>query len=372
MAPTGKLMCAFLLLAATCVLQGGAFREVNIHVHQHEDTSADLTEQDHHLDEVHECEGSPVTRSDADIFFTSSDTFKELLGWSMFAVVTALGEGDYREEVFKMTFEKAFPDLTAAAVEEKLKVISFGETYQLEYSLDDLLKDIKEVALAEEAGDDDRYYFFTATDPAGLGHATHFISYILDRKEKKVHVFDPAEGPNGIGMMQGNQAYISDTEVALRKSFKEWGYADIAYFPKSYAPQTDEDDTYCQSWSLYLAIQGFVKIVEGKTDPIEIPATRIGRYEMLTNFWKSCFSLRSFVHGDHHCSGFSDFCEHQYRSLRWHNGLSETYCSPDDIDGHESELLFRVAEARDICLVSMDAHSMLTRRQKSKACSDDD
>mmetsp|Transcript_60258 Transcript_60258/g.111740 ORF Transcript_60258/g.111740 Transcript_60258/m.111740 type:complete len:348 (+) Transcript_60258:59-1102(+) len=315
--------------------------------------------------EVVECEGAPHTRADADIFFTDGQTYRELLGWGIFGLVTVLGEGDYRAQVFKEMFDENAQHMTKREAVAKLEDIEFGKTYQLDFNITDMLADIQEAANADTGY---RYYFFTATDPAGMGHPTHFISYIVDKEEKKVHVFDPAEGKDGIGML-GNDAYQSDTEVELRAKFKEWGFADIAYFPKTKAPQTDSDDTYCQSWSLFLAIQGFLKLADGKYEEIQIPESRISRYEMLLNFWKFTLGIKAFKHEGAWGAGVVDFCEKQYEHLRELHELSPTYCEPKDMHGHESELLLRVSEPKDICVVSMAAFEYMSEGDKEEACS---
>jgi hypothetical protein len=161
--------------------------------------------------------------------------------------------------------------------------ICFGETFGIE-TYDKVEKYCKIIMNPKSC----RYLVFTATNPPDkITNETHYQSYVIDYKERKLYIFDPAKRGKGLPTYSG---YITSSIVVpiLRQNFQP-----VFMIPRI-TPQTNKKDTYCQTWSLWMVIQFFN---ENFDQPMDHKYMKLYTFyqEILIQFPKICTSLRRRV-----------------------------------------------------------------------------
>ena len=121
---------------------------------------------------------------------------------------------------------------------------------------------------------------FTATNIQRdiFDNETHFQSYILDNNVKTIFIIDPAydrtkEGNAGIYM-----AEISN-EIII-PFFQNKGY-NYVFIDLTNPAQIDEDDVFCQSWSLYILLEKLKNDKYLKNISFYIPKYQLKKYDTL-------------------------------------------------------------------------------------------
>lgn len=126
---------------------------------------------------------------------------------------------------------------------------------------------------------------FTATNiqQNPMDNETHFQTFIVDNKEKKLHVIDPAFDKTRPGQQGIYMAEVANDVVI--PFFKNNGYS-TGFIQLSNPAQIGDDDVYCQSWSLFILLEK-IKTNEFRSDiSFQIPKTQIEKYAMLLSFYK--------------------------------------------------------------------------------------
>jgi hypothetical protein len=127
---------------------------------------------------------------------------------------------------------------------------------------------------------------FTATNIQinNQDYETHYQCFIVDNKKKQVYAIDPAMDhttETGYGIYDPTVSY----EV-IQPFFEKKGYT-FQYIKLTNPAQINEEDVFCQSWSLYILI---MVLLENK-HTIDIPKLQIDKYVILLDFYKKIIDL---------------------------------------------------------------------------------
>ena len=201
----------------------------------------------------------------------------ELASWVINSIRNTLGEADIRNDVISKHVE-----LPTNVVLGETLVLLYKErgskTKQVSDYKAKVTKYINKITAPKEAG---KIYLFTvANPPEGEGAPeTHYQTIILNNAEKKVYYIDPAHTEKG---EEGIYAPYAVNNL-IHPNLHAKGYT-AQWLPVTHAAQTTEKDVFCQTWSLYLLIQGVQLTGEEK---VVIPSRVKERYQLLINFWTS-------------------------------------------------------------------------------------
>jgi hypothetical protein len=116
-------------------------------------------------------------------------------------------------------------------------------------------------------------------------HETHYQCFIVDNKNKKVYSIDPAMDhttETGYGIYDPTVSY----EV-IKPFFEKKSYT-FQYIRLTNPAQINEEDVFCQSWSLYILIN---VLLQNKYT-IDIPKQQIDKYVILLDFYKEILDLQ--------------------------------------------------------------------------------
>ena len=116
---------------------------------------------------------------------------------------------------------------------------------------------------------------------------THFQSYIIDNKNKKIYVIDPAFNKNGerfVGIY-----YAEVTHEVIKPFLEAKGY-EVNFVHLTKPAQTTTDDVFCQSWSLLILLNLLDDNNYEKNVEFNIPSKKIEKYNMLLTFYKTIFN----------------------------------------------------------------------------------
>ncbi len=127
---------------------------------------------------------------------------------------------------------------------------------------------------------------FTATNIQQdlLDNETHFQSYIINNKDKKLTIIDPAYNRNKRGIYEPE---ISN-EVII-PFFESEGY-DCKFIELINPAQKSKKDVYCQSWTLYILLQKLRQNEYLTDNSLDIPEDQLNKYDMLVQFYKQIFN----------------------------------------------------------------------------------
>ena len=114
---------------------------------------------------------------------------------------------------------------------------------------------------------------------------THYQCFIVDNKNKKVYAIDPAMDhttETGYGIYDPTVSY----EV-IQPFFEKKGYT-FQYIRLTNPAQINEEDVFCQSWSLHILIN---VLLQNKYT-IDIPKQQIDKYVILLEFYKEILDIQ--------------------------------------------------------------------------------
>jgi len=194
-----------------------------------------------------------------------------VFGWLLLALREAMGD----------------PVVRTAILEHDLgthRGIEFGKTFEYGFTLKQLEKYLETIVVKTGL----HYLLFTAQNlPDKTSRETHYQTYIVDYRDKKVWVIDPARTPTGKGVYF---AYISEDVVI--PFFQRHGWS-TAFAPTSSACQKGKRDVFCQSWSLYLQIEFMKRLLStGTVQELPIPGRKEERYPLLVAFFQKALSIQ--------------------------------------------------------------------------------
>jgi hypothetical protein len=200
----------------------------------------------------------------------------EVASWVINSIRNTLGEQDIRNDVISKLVE-----LPANVVLGETLVLLYKETGSKDKQVSNykakVTKYINKITAPKEA---DKIYLFTVANPPEGEDApeTHYQTIILNNVEKKVYYIDPAHTEKGEEGIYAPHAVNN----LIHPNLHAKGYSE-EWLPVTHAAQTTEKDVFCQTWSLYLLVQG-VQLLPGQK--ITIPSRVKNRYQVLINFWK--------------------------------------------------------------------------------------
>lgn len=181
--------------------------------------------------------------------------------WVLYAVRAALEDEDIRQLVLQKFLYDVSSDL------------NIGKTFTNEYNTQKLYKYLHTITKSLKP------VLFTASNLPDIETGeTHFQSYIVDNKQKTLLMIDPSRNyKSGESLYE---RYVTD--YVVKPYFEKLGYR-LNWLKTNYTCQTNFEDVFCQTWTLYLQIQS-IKLDD---DKIKIPRSQEKRYELLLKFFKT-------------------------------------------------------------------------------------
>lgn len=197
--------------------------------------------------------------------------------WALYSLREVLNDSDMRNSVLRSFLGDLIYQHS----------IHLGRTFVGEYDLDDLRRYMASIV------DVPGVILFTASNPPDQDtNETHFLTFIVYNQytpapgfARSLIVIDPSEPPVGSGIYN---PYIADFVVV--PFFEARGYGSYGVNTNN-ACQVQEDDVFCQSWSLYLQIQA----VRNPLIEHVIPPLQRDKYALLLSFFKTLLALDMFV-----------------------------------------------------------------------------
>ena len=122
---------------------------------------------------------------------------------------------------------------------------------------------------------------FTATNiqENADDNETHYQCFILDNENKTLRVINPSQdktSDDGYGIYKPEVAYKT-----INPFFKKRGYS-VEFVELSNAAQMNENDVYCQTWSLYMLLV----VLINNNKKIKISKYEKKRYNLILTFFK--------------------------------------------------------------------------------------
>lgn len=122
-----------------------------------------------------------------------------------------------------------------------------------------------------------KYYLFTVSnlyDPKS--YETHFQTFIYDKPNNTLYTIEPSMGLYNDSAIRYTRYIFWDVMNGVT----------VSQVKLTDACQRDDNDVFCQSWSLYLQLLKMENILEGKGGSIFIPQDDDDRFEVLFEFYK--------------------------------------------------------------------------------------
>lgn len=180
--------------------------------------------------------------------------------WVLYAVRAALEDEDIRQLVLQNFLYDVSSDL------------HIGKTFTNEYNTQKLYKYLHTITKSFKP------VLFTASNLPDIETGeTHFQSYIVDNKRKTLLMIDPSRDYKSGDSLY--ERYVTD--YIVKPFFEKLGYR-VNWLKTDYVCQTNFEDVFCQTWTLYLQIQS----IKLDANRIKIPRSQEKRYELLLNFFK--------------------------------------------------------------------------------------
>ena len=193
--------------------------------------------------------------------------------WVLYAMREIMGMEKIRNEIVNTLF----PNIKNA---KKMRTFDAFQQYE-EPPFDD--KAIEILDYCTNILNRKKYVLFTASNIQrdADDNETHYQCFIVDNKHRKLYIIDPAYKNTEFG--------IYDPEIALdivEPFFQLHSYT--THFVKMTNPaQTDKNDVFCQTWSLYIAIKMLnMKWAKAEEVVVKIPKSQNAKYNILLCFYR--------------------------------------------------------------------------------------
>jgi len=192
-----------------------------------------------------------------------------VISWVLFALRVAMGLDNVRRLILKKEIKNN-------------RMVEIGRTFGMEDKEADLLGYLDGIVSAHKK----RYLLFTAMNMPDRDMQTHYQAFVVDFRNKILHMIDPARRSRG---QQGiYDAYISENTIA--PFFRAHGFS-VVWTRTSHPCQTSLHDVFCQTWSLILQIHLVNHLIKSDSEIIiPIPTSQMARYGILADFYKHCVS----------------------------------------------------------------------------------
>lgn len=110
---------------------------------------------------------------------------------------------------------------------------------------------------------------------------THYQTFIVNNDRKIIYAIDPAynKKKGGKGIYMAEVAKTAVKPAAMKHHYK------FKFVVLSSPAQTDSNDVFCQTWSLYMLITTLINPEYTETE-LDIPSDQMLRYKILLDFYK--------------------------------------------------------------------------------------
>ena len=198
--------------------------------------------------------------------------------WVLYAMREVMGMEHIRNQIVKTLY----PNIKNA---KYMRTFDGLQQYD-EPPFDDKAEEILDYC--DEIIDYGKYVVFTASNiqEDAEDHETHYQTYLVDNKNQRVLVINPAKDPesdDGFGIYKPQVTY----EVI--QPFFEMQEYDVEYVNMTNPAQISMDDVFCQSWSLYILLQVLNmkwRSSKSKDLVVSIPKKQESKYKLLLEFYK--------------------------------------------------------------------------------------
>ena len=208
------------------------------------------------------------------------------VSWLLFALRTVLGDPAIRQNIIHHynlwleTTQLSIPTFDAFLTDD-----SSGKTKTRDEKAQDIITYCEEQCACKKTP----VFVFTATNiqEDEDDFDTHYQTFIVDKLAKKVSIIDPAYN---INVESGEGIYMAQVarEVVI-PYFEEKKYKS-EFVSLTNPAQDNEDEVYCQSWSLCILIHKLQNNNYKTNSSFEIPSDQYDKYDMILSFWKQVFT----------------------------------------------------------------------------------
>lgn len=205
-----------------------------------------------------------------------SDPVKDIaLSWLLFSLRNVLEQGKVRTAILAKHFGDRF--------------VYHDYPVDLTASGDYKYKNLYDYLTSKVMINDDKIHLFSVSNRADKKTAeTHFQAIIVDNKNKLVKAIDPSMAPQGNSLYapyisEHIQATLSNPHHTLKmsKPVKDWLKTyTFEWVTGTNACQTNTNDVFCQTWSLYLQLK---YLMTGHSP--DVSSNESERYKVLAQFY---------------------------------------------------------------------------------------
>lgn len=203
----------------------------------------------------------------------NSDAKHIAYSWVLYAMREMMGMEKIRNEIVNTLF----PNIKNA---KKMRTFDAFQQYE-EPPFDD--KAVEILDYCTNILNRKKYVLFTASNIQRdeYDNETHYQCFIVDNKHKKLYIIDPAYKNDGPGIYHPEIAHD-----IIQPFFQLHGY-NTHFVKMTNSAQTDTNDVFCQTWSLYIAIK-MLNMKWAKKDDviIKIPKSQTAKYNVLLCFYR--------------------------------------------------------------------------------------
>ena len=197
------------------------------------------------------------------------------ISWAIHAMKEIIGLEELRANVI----QKYCPDITN---KKYIKTFDSFQQYQVkpynnkENEILDYCKKIIKL---------NNQVVFTATNiqENDEDNETHYQTYILDNINKILYVINPSQDENS---EDGYGIYKPEVTYKTIQPFFEKNKYVVEFIQLSNPAQINENDVYCQTWSLYILLQLLMNNPKKIKKIVKLPKNETKKYEIILNFYK--------------------------------------------------------------------------------------
>jgi hypothetical protein len=207
-----------------------------------------------------------------------------IASWVIYSIRRTIGEADVRNELLSHYLPKDSKRVLGPTFVLIYKGKKSEEDQQRKYYAE-IEKYLDKITKPTQKG---KTFLFTVANPPSLEGPpeTHYQTVVVVNSDSPSATFiDPAHLPDG---KEGIYAPYAVTDC-VRPFLERKGYS-TQWLPVTHAAQTDEEDVFCQSWSLYLLKEHILRPMA----PVQVPSSQSERYKTILDFWKGASSLPLF------------------------------------------------------------------------------
>ncbi len=209
----------------------------------------------------------------------SDQTFyADLNSWILYTIRDSMGVGDIRKDILQYYLKNL----------EQQNKIEYGPTFSIGIPKSKLYKYLDYIIECMELNQD-KIILFTCNNSYGPWNKkqkqlmeTHYQTFIVQTGHKRITMIDPSRKRAEMGIYDPYASMAIYFYIKPRIHTKFYWLKTTNPCQVYFSLDPDNDDVYCQSWSLYLQKEALLK---NKT-VIQIPYEIETKYDILINFYK--------------------------------------------------------------------------------------